>query len=926
MDDSRTNMNITGDEVGRRPASTRRPRRPSTAGRRLAIAMPMLLFAAFVALGFVGFVGAVGAATLFGQGLPDPKATLDNLSFDAQTIVYDSTGKVELARFGGERRQVVTFAQLPPAFVDATTSVEDHTFWQNAGFDPVAIVSAGLDSLRGRSRGASTITQQLVRARLLPDSVLLGSTYERKIKEIIQSIRLTEDFPNQDGKQEIFAAYVNQNFYGNQSYGVAAAAQSYFGVTDLKKLTLAQMAVLAAIPQSPTNYDLVQNADTVTGPDGKPQLIVPATAPIVVRRNFVLDQMKQYRMLTAPGQPSAITDAQLDAAKAEPLVLAPQKTTNWRAPQFVLQVRNELGRDLCPQSPTRCDRIDTAGYVVKTSLNYDMQKIAEKWVKAAVLGPNAPNTAAYLKSLGIADQSWIEALRGKKIHNGALIALDYRTGRVLAYVGSADYYASKSSPQFQPKFDVLADGWRQPGSSFKPINYITGFEAHTLTPASLFMDVTTDFGGGYVPTDADLLERGPVRLREALMFSLNIPAVKAAAIDGPDQVFAMAIRMGVKFQSKTNPAGASIGIGTVEVHPADLASAYGAIADGGQLAPRTTVISVTDSSGNAVWPPASGAPQPTQVVSPQAAYLVTNILASNTDPAQNPYWGKNQILQGPDRRPATLKTGTTNDTKDLMAFGYLAPPANPSSPGLVVGAWMGNSDNSRTGGVFSLEGTAPLWQAFLTEASAKLPIADFHAPSGITTASIDAYTGLAAGPGDAHTVTEAFIDGTAPAADTAGKCVALSSIDAAHPAWQQADDGWLARAQQGPGVRGGPAKGTKTATAYFYEPAFQPFGATWGPSFNNGSCNGAAVSASPSGSPSASPSESASRSASLASVPPSVAPSTAPPSVGPTEPTPEPTPEPTAPPTPEPTPVPTPEPTVPPTPPPTTPPSIGPSG
>src|SRR5207302_9745795 len=108
--------------------------------------------------------------------------------------------------------------------------------------------------------------------------------------------------------------------------------------------------------------------------------------------------------------------------------------------------------------------------------------------------------------------------------------------------------------------DVLSDGWRQPGSAFKPINYITGFEAHTITPATVFMDVTTDFGGGYVPTDADLLERGPVRMRDALMFSLNIPAVKAAMLDGPDAVFAEARKFGIQFQSATNPAGASIGI------------------------------------------------------------------------------------------------------------------------------------------------------------------------------------------------------------------------------------------------------------------------------------------------------------------------------------------------------------------------------
>src|SRR6185437_11416057 len=122
----------------------------------------------------------------------------------------------------------------------------------------------------------------------------------------------------------------------------------------------------------------------------------------------------------------------------DPVILVPQAKPNFRAPQFVLQVRDELGRILCPESPTRCDRIDTAGYTVKTTLNWNMQKSAEKWVKAAIFGANASNTATYLKGLGLPDQPWIEKLRGKNIHNAALMAIDYRTGQVLAYVGSAD--------------------------------------------------------------------------------------------------------------------------------------------------------------------------------------------------------------------------------------------------------------------------------------------------------------------------------------------------------------------------------------------------------------------------------------------------------------------------------------------------------
>jgi membrane peptidoglycan carboxypeptidase len=827
-----------------------------TVAATIAIAFPLLLFGTFLLIGLMGLVGAVGAYSFYSQGLPDPKTQLAGLTFDQQTVVYDSTGKVELARFGQQKREVLDYSQIPPILLDATTSVEDHTFWQNAGFDPVAIVKAGIDSLTGRARGASTITQQLVRARLLPDAVLVGPSYERKIKEIIQSVQLTQEFPGDSGKQTIIAAYLNQNFYGNQSYGVAAAAQSYFGLADLRKLTLAQAAILAAIPQSPTAYDLVKNAVAETDAKGKTILVVPNNTAIVQRRNQVLEAMRQYRVLTAAGQPGAITDAQITAAETAPVILAPQTTPNWRAPHFVWQVRAQLGEILCPQTPDNCQKIDTGGYTIRTTLDWNMQQTAEKWVQAAVLGPHAANTAAYLKTLKLPDLSWIENLRGNSIHNGALVATDYRTGEVLAYVGSAQYYSPTKSKQFQPQFDVLADGWRQPGSAFKPINYITGFQDRTITPATMFMDVTTDFGGGYVPTDADVLERGPIRMREALMFSLNIPSVKAAVINGPDHVFDMAKKFGLNFQARTNVAGSSIALGTLEVHPLDLVGVYGAIANGGVLMPRTMILTVTDSNGTRIWPAKGTTVSGTQVVSPQAAYLMTNILSANTDPNQNPFWGRAAIMAGNTRRPAALKTGTTNDTKDLMAYGFLAPPKDPNAPAIAVGVWMGNSDNSQTGGIFSLEGPTPVWQSFLTEVARKQPIADFPKPPGIVHATVDAWSGLKPGPFTTQTVDEVFIDGTVPTTvdDTkvgidvdsttnklwADGCLGpkvtkgfldLSGVDSGFPAWQKFDQDWIARAKQGIGVRGGPAKGTKSATTYFYEPGFMPYGASWGAPF-----------------------------------------------------------------------------------------------
>src|SRR4029079_3492706 len=187
----------------------------------------------------------------------------------------------------------------------------------------------------------STITQQLVRQRLLPPSAFEGSTYDRKIREIIQSIKLTEAFPGQEGKEQIITYYLNQNFYGNQSYGIKAAAKTYFG-KPLAELPLAQMAILAAIPQSPTRFDLVRNADSECledVPEGtectKFKLVVPADSEIVQRRNYILDLMKTRSPLTGDRH----TIAEYDAAKNEPVELVQQVSVNWRAPHFVWQVR-----------------------------------------------------------------------------------------------------------------------------------------------------------------------------------------------------------------------------------------------------------------------------------------------------------------------------------------------------------------------------------------------------------------------------------------------------------------------------------------------------------------------------------------------------------------------------------------------------------
>ncbi|MGD0861793.1 MAG: transglycosylase domain-containing protein [Candidatus Limnocylindrales bacterium] len=898
----------------------------------------MVLLGSMVLASVVTFVGAVDVYSNYSQGLQDPRQLLQSINFNQQTILYDRTGQVQLAAYGSENRRVLTFGDIPDVVLDATTSAEDKTFWTNTGFDPAAVLSAFRDALSGAPRGASTITQQLVRQELLPPTT---SLMDRKIKEIIQSVKLTQEFPGVEGKETIITAYLNLNFYGNQSYGIAAAAQGYFGVTDLSKLTIAQAVILAALLRAPTAYDLVQNG--VEQPNGT--LVVPADSPIVVRRNGILEDMR--RNLKDGLLRGHYTDAAILAAESDPVIVAPQVVNELIAPQFDEQVREQLADILCGAGtdPADCEAVDTGGYKVVTTLDANMQATAEKWLKAYIFGPNQGSKQAcidYLAQLGITPKTDsfdyyriigpnpttgnTNGLRTSNIHNGALMAVDYRTGQVLAYAGSAGFYektvpdpARPGQDLFDPQFDVLSNGWRQPGSAFKPINYIVGLQDKTMTAASLFMDVATDFGGGYTPHDADNYERGPVRMREALQYSLNIPAVKAASINGVAHLMARAEDFGIQFEPNADP-GVSIGIGTADVHPADLISAYGAIADGGTLVQRSIILSVTDAKGNVVWSATKNPPTTTHPTTPQAAYVMTDMLKGNTDPSQNNWWSQYKLTDGKTRRPATLKTGTTDQTEDLFAVGYTAPPADPNAPAIVAGVWAGNSDHSPGNSVMSLELAAPIWHAFMQDVTAGTPVTDFKQPGGLTWANVDAYSGMLPGPYTSQTVREVFINGTVPTqvdntkvpvdVDTVTNTIwtwdcpgiedtkdylDLSQVDAGNPNFQHYDQIWIARAETGVGKRGGPNNGV---TMYFYQLGFwTPYGKTWGAPFPP-----TTYCTSNTGTPPPSPSETPTP---LSTPTPTVAP------------TPVPTPTPLPTPTVAPTPVPTPAPTMTPTPTPT---------
>ena len=342
------------------------------------------------------------------------------------------------------------------------------------------------------------------------------------------------------------------------------------------------------------------------------------------------------------------------------------------------------------------------------------------------------------------------------------MTVNYRTGAVLAYVGSANFYG-EATPEHQPNFDVIGQAYRQSGSAFKPITYATGFETGVISPATMFMDVRTDIADGFNPPNADNRERGPVRVRDALKYSLNIPVTKAQQLIGTENVVAMAQRLGLQFDPRHNGEFAvpSLTLGTLGIHQIDLAGAYGAIANQGRLMEPYLIERIEDSDGNVIYDHATDAGDGEQVLSAASAYLVTDILADNTDPATNSLWGPRFQLQTDDggRRPATLKTGTTNDFKDLQAYGYLAGnPDDPDDPtgAIVTGVWVGNSDFSAIEDVFAADGPTFIWHDYMAEVAAhnELPVYDFRRPDGVTEVTIDAMSGLLPGEHTSTTVVE----------------------------------------------------------------------------------------------------------------------------------------------------------------------------
>ena len=611
-----------------------------------------------VAAGFV--CGGVFVLWISNFKLPDLEG-IQGRKVAQSTKIYDRTGTVLLYDVHEDiKRTVVPFTEISRQIKNATVAIEDAEFYQHRGIRPVAIlraVLANLFSLRF-SQGGSTITQQVVK-----NTVLTGEKQiSRKLKEWVLALKLERVMD----KESILALYLNESPYGGNIYGIQEAAQAYFG-KKASEVTLAEAAYLAALPNAPTYYS----------PYGNNREKLEARKELVLERMF---------------EGGFITKEERGAAQKEVVVFKPQATTGINAPHFVLFVKEYLESRYGPRA------VSDEGLKVITTLDYALQQKAEEVVRRHAL----------------------ENERKFNAENAGLVAIDPKTGGILAMVGSRGYFDKEIDGNFN-----IALAKRQPGSSFKPFVYATAL-TKGYTPETVVFDVRTEFSTYcnpdgtpinpqdadrcYQPENYDQTYRGPVTMREALAQSINVPAIKFLYLAGLKDSIQVAQSMGITTLVDPGRYGLTLVLGGGEVSLLDMTSSYGVFANGGTRSAYYAVEAVYDREGKGLE---RFQLSPELVLEKNVALQITNILSDNK--ARAPAFGELSYLHFPQREVA-VKTGTTNDYRDAWIIGY--------TPSLSVGAWAGNNDNSPMEKKVAGFIVAPLWHEFMEAALASTSLSE----------------------------------------------------------------------------------------------------------------------------------------------------------------------------------------------------------
>ncbi|BFD24712.1 MAG: transglycosylase domain-containing protein [Candidatus Parcubacteria bacterium] len=492
------------------------------------IAIGLILLALLVLTGFI-------VVAWLGRDLPNPNQLITR-EIAQSTRIYDRSGQHVLYEVhGDEKRTLVSLEEIPDYVEKATIAIEDKNFYEHGGFSIWAIARTMVTNvLYNRSAGGSTLTQQFVKNAVLTNE----KSITRKIKELILAQKLEKRF----SKDEILQMYLNEIPYGSNAYGVQAASQKYFN-KNVGDLTIAEAAVLAALPQSPSRYSPYgPNKDLLLG-----------------RKDYILGLMREQ---------GYISESEEDQAKAQEIIFTNPETAIF-APHFVMYVKSLLSDKYGEKT------LEQGGLKIITTLDYDKQKIADEVV--------AEITENYQEKYNA--------------NNAALVSLDPKNGQVLAMVGSRDFFNEEISGQVN-----VVTSPRQPGSSIKPIVYAALFEKGGYNPNTIVFDTVTDFSN-YSPKNYNLKEYGPVSLRQALAGSLNISAVKVLYLAGLKSTIALAESLG--YQNLSEGVGLSLVLGGAEVRLLDHANAFSALARDGEVSTPSVILKVEDKEGNILeeWKP-----------------------------------------------------------------------------------------------------------------------------------------------------------------------------------------------------------------------------------------------------------------------------------------------------------------------------------
>ena len=713
-----------------------------SARRGNRIRMATTIVAGLLILALIGGIVAAGVIMMWYRDMVEPFAdgiaALENYTPAYQTArIFDAEGNLLAAINSQETgaRTAVPLAEISPFMLHAIVSQENERFFEDPGFDPVAIARAFYQNVSGGGieSGASTITQQIARNLVLQDSDI---TVERKVNEILVALEIA----NRYDKEKILELYLNEIFFANQSYGVEAAANFYFGHS-AAQLNFAQAALLASIVPSPVQHDPVANRD-----------VAVAGMRSTMRKMIEIGCLQFSHDDWLERGPFCIVDGaemDIDGAGAEVLVrtddaggivggmailqIAEIETTAFQPgqarvshPHFVDYVRTLVEAEL------GADALYQRGLSIYTTLNPALQEAAQAALSNQVRGLKAAASG---------------------VNTGAVMVTDPNTGAIRAMVGSHDFNDELAGQVNN------ALSFQQPGSAIKPFVYMLALQNQDesyLTPASIIWDVpmVEDLGAGgiYEPQNVDRRFHGAAPLRYALQNSYNVPTVKVFRdFVGVGRFANMADDFGLQFPEESFISLASA-LGANEVRLFDMMGAYGVLASGGRRIPLYAIERITESVDGEAAEIERKRPEPEQVISPALAYLMQNILSD--DRARQPSFepGSNLTLTRlgiPTQNTVAAKTGTTNGSRDLWTLGF--------TRNAVVGVWLGTSDNSPTYNTSGARSAAPVWNAVMSAATNWYAPIPFENPGGVIAREICRTTGTLSSSACPEPTTDLFL-------------------------------------------------------------------------------------------------------------------------------------------------------------------------